>query len=511
MNIEEKVGRLMMIGIPGTTVDKETVQLVRDCYVGGVIYFQRNVESPAQVKELSERLQQVNRGSSPLLIAIDQEGGMVARIRDGVTQIPGQMAIGATGDPAAARTLAQISGKELAALGINVNFAPCADVNSNPANPVIGVRSFGSVPSTVASFVREAVAGFQESGVSATIKHFPGHGDTSVDSHLALPKLDHDLDRLKEVELAPFRAAASEADLVMSAHIKFNALDPDYPATLSKPIISRLLRDEIGFEGVAITDCMEMDAISKTYGTADAAVKAIQAGIDIVLVSHTTSLQRETHRKLVAAVKNGHLSLARVEEALGRIERLKAKHGTGKRNENRIEILVEKHRETVDGIRKRTISSLTDTWTPLSADEKVHVVFCRPHRQSYADEQTDESNLIAEQLRARGFDVSSTSVESNPSKEEVVHVLSQIDGGSTVVFCSYLPGNNENQRLLAKELSKHYSDMVGVSLRSPYDAEELPFIRRYITGFESTKGAMTALCEVLSGKEEPTGRVPITQ
>ncbi|PYZ96382.1 beta-N-acetylhexosaminidase [Alteribacter lacisalsi] len=510
MTIEEQAGQLMMIGIPGTEVDGETEQLIRDCRVGGVIYFQRNVDSPGQVKALSERLQEINGRRAPLLIAIDQEGGMVARIRDGVTQIPGQMAIGATGDPKAAGTLARISGKELAALGINVNFAPCADVNSNPANPVIGVRSFGSDASTVASFVREAVAGYQESGVSAAIKHFPGHGDTSVDSHLTLPKLDHELTRLNEVELVPFRAAAAEADLVMSAHIQFSAIDEAYPATLSEPIISRLLRDEIGFEGVAITDCMEMDAISKTFGTADAAVRAIQAGMDIVLISHTPSVQRETHRKLVAAIKDGTIPMARVDEALERINRLKAKHRARKENGEELDKLVVQHRETAARIRKRTISSLTDLWAPLAAGQKVELIFCRPYRQSYADEQTDSSNLLAEHLRKHGFDVAFTPVPSDLSEEEASRVLSQERTGA-VVFCSYLPADHPNQRMLAEELAKRYPDLIGVSLRSPYDARVLPCMKRYITGYESTAEAIKAVSRVLAGLEEPTGRLPITQ
>ncbi|MBB6024436.1 beta-N-acetylhexosaminidase [Paenibacillus sp. JGP012] len=331
MSLRDKIGQMLLCGFHGTEPEGEVEKLLRGYPIGGVVYFARNVVSPEQVERLSSGLQDIAQasGTVPLWIAIDQEGGMVARITQGIALMPGQMAIAAAGSTQDAYEAARISGMELKSMGINMNFAPVLDVNNNANNPVIGVRSFGESPEAVAEFGAATIGGFQNAGIAATAKHFPGHGDTDTDSHLDLPVITHDRARVNQVELAPFRAAIVEGvDAMMSAHIYFPALEPDrLPVTLSHSVLTGLLRKELGYEGIIVTDCMEMNAIAVHYGTVDAAVLAVEAGADMVLISHTAQLQMEAFAALENAVSSGRISERRINESVKRLLTYKAKRG----------------------------------------------------------------------------------------------------------------------------------------------------------------------------------------
>lgn len=254
---------------------------------------------------------------------------MVARITEGVTLMPGQMAIAAAGSAEEAYRAAYVSGSELRRIGINLNYAPVLDVNNNPLNPVIGVRSFGESPEAAAEFGAAAVRGYQDAGVAATAKHFPGHGDTDVDSHLDLPTVPHDRARMDRVELVPFRRAIVEGvDAVMSAHIYFPALEKEkLPVTLSPSVLTGLLREELGFEGIITTDCMEMNAIAEHYGVAEASVLAVLAGADQILVSHRSDRQGAALSALEAAVREGRIAETRIDDSVRRLLRMKWKRG----------------------------------------------------------------------------------------------------------------------------------------------------------------------------------------
>ncbi|MEC0154763.1 beta-N-acetylhexosaminidase, partial [Paenibacillus macerans] len=329
LTLEQKVGQLFICGFHGTTPDEHIRTLIRQYHIGGVVYFRRNIESAAQLAGLSRCLQAINREASqvPLFISIDQEGGMVARLdHEGMSRIPGNMALGAANDPKLAEQVAALAAREMALLGINFNFAPCVDVNNNPANPVIGVRSFGEDPQLVARHATAAIRGYRSQGVIATAKHFPGHGDTDADSHLGLAVVPHGKERLREVELVPFRRAiAAEVDAIMTAHVIFPAFEPDeIPATLSRRVLTELLREELGYRGLIVTDCLEMQAISRHFGVAEGAVRAIAAGADLILVSHTMTEQIAAIRQVCAAVRSGRLSEERIDAAAARILALKA-------------------------------------------------------------------------------------------------------------------------------------------------------------------------------------------
>ena len=328
MNLRKKIGQLFMVGFDALEINEHISKMILEQQVGGVILFRRNVDTPEQVARLCRSLQELNAtvSDTPLLIAIDQEGGMVMRLEQGVTPMPSAMAFAQGGSTESCEQLNRVLGDELRQIGINMNLAPVLDVNNNPRNPVIGVRAYGEDAATVIQYGMAAMRGQQSAGLVTTAKHFPGHGDTAADSHYALPLIPHDRARLFSVELPPFQAAiAAGVHAIMTAHVVFPAIEPvaDLPATMSKAVLTDLLRAELGFDGVIITDCLEMAAISEGMGVAQGAVATVQAGADIVLVSHLIERQLAAIGALERAVLDGVVSQSRIDQALQRIQRLK--------------------------------------------------------------------------------------------------------------------------------------------------------------------------------------------
>jgi len=326
MTLPQKIGQMLLFG---WQTDIQAAALIDDLHVGGVVLMGRNIQPPEQMKQTIAGLQSGAKanGLPPLFVAVDQEGGRVQRL--GPPHYPKRATAREIGQssPEAARTAAQEIGAELRELGFNWDFAPVLDVDSNPRNPVIGDRSFGSGPEQVAARGTAAVRGFQEdAGILACGKHFPGHGDTDTDSHFALPRISHDLAHLEAVELVPFRAAI-EAGLaaVMTSHILFPALDPILPATLSPAILTGLLREKLGFEGLIITDDLEMKGVADTWGAAEAAVLAVEAGADILLCCHEWQTQKAIQAALLAAVEAGRVTEERFDFSLARIAAAKGR------------------------------------------------------------------------------------------------------------------------------------------------------------------------------------------
>jgi beta-N-acetylhexosaminidase len=317
-SLDRDVAGLFCVGFHGTFPSPEVKELVRRG-VHGVILFSRNVESAEQVAALVRELKAL--AGRPFLVAVDQEGGRVARLRapQGFTELPPMRAVGETGDAALAREVGALLGRELRAVGIDQDYAPVIDVDTNPANPVIGDRSLSRDPATVARLGAALAEGLQSAGVAACAKHFPGHGDTSQDSHRDLPRLPHALERLREVELVPFRALArSGVAAVMTAHVVFDALDPERPATLS-PQIMRLLRDEVGFRGCAVSDDLEMKAVAEHFPLEEAAPGAVRAGVDALLVCHSAEVQHRAIDLVRSAVEDGSIAGARLAGARERV------------------------------------------------------------------------------------------------------------------------------------------------------------------------------------------------
>ena len=323
MTLDEECASLFTVGFNGTEPSREVLELV-ERGVSGVILFARNVASAEQVAALVADLKRAAR--RPLLVSIDQEGGRVARLRspEGFTELPPMRALGATGDEALAYEVGALLGRELRAVGVDQDYAPCVDVDTNPANPVIGDRSFSRDPAVVGRLGAALAAGLQSAGVAACAKHFPGHGDTSQDSHKDLPRLPHALARLREVELVPFRAlAAAGVASVMTAHVVFEALDPERPATLSRPVLD-LLRRECGYQGCAVSDDLEMGAVAAHFSLEEAVPAALAAGIDQLMVCHRADVQARAIDVARRAVEQGVVSRERLHEAVRRVRGLLA-------------------------------------------------------------------------------------------------------------------------------------------------------------------------------------------
>ena len=323
MMSRDKIGQLFMVGFDGTAVSADLAAFIKEYKPGGVILFSRNLESAEQIIELTNDLQRCSP-HSPLLISIDQEGGRVSRLPKGFTIFPPCDVLGRCNSSELAYAAAATIAKELKAVGINMNMSPVLDVNSNPANPVIGDRAFGTTPALVCELGLATVGGLQDSRVVACGKHFPGHGDTNTDSHKELPVVTAPRERLEEIEFPPFRrAAAHGVATMMTAHVLYRALDDKRPATLSPTIIGKLLREELQYNGVVLTDDLEMHAIIDHYGVEDATVQSILAGCDMPLICKDRNREVAAISDLDKAVADGTITVERLEQSLARIARLK--------------------------------------------------------------------------------------------------------------------------------------------------------------------------------------------
>jgi beta-N-acetylhexosaminidase len=310
MTLKEKIGQVIHIAIPGKSVTKEIVKEIKKIRPGGIIHFGTNLDTQKQIKELNLKLQLSQKALKgvPLYISTDQEGGKVIRVKDGVTQFPGAMAIGQTSNVTYANRVGFITSYQLNQLGINLLFAPSLDINNNPLNPVIHVRSFGSDLETVTKMGLAYEEGARFGGALPVIKHFPGHGDTNIDSHKGLPIIHKSLETLKRLELIPFeKALQNGAKAVMSAHILYPELDKEFPATLSPVILDKLLRGTLNHKGLIFTDAMEMDAISKNYSKHNVAALALKAGADILLLTSWGKNPEDYQKMLLKAYKNKEL------------------------------------------------------------------------------------------------------------------------------------------------------------------------------------------------------------
>jgi beta-N-acetylhexosaminidase len=325
------IGQLLIGSLPGPTIPQELRSLAREFRLGGVILFARNIEAPEQVAELSHDLQAL-AAEVPLWVSVDQEGGRVARLKAPFTEWPPMAALGRSGDAGLALRFASALAAELRAVGITLDYAPVLDIHTNPKNLVIGDRALGEDADTVARLGVAVIRGLQDSSVAACGKHFPGHGDTVADSHVELPLVEHPPDRIRRVECVPFRAAIEAGvAFIMTAHVLVPSLDAEKPATLSRRIVNDLLREEFGFAGVILSDDLEMQALAARYTVSEAAVEAIAAGCDGVLVcraqakdrSRDIDAQAEMLEALVHAVEDGRVSPRRLDDALTRQRRAK--------------------------------------------------------------------------------------------------------------------------------------------------------------------------------------------
>ncbi|MFF4367482.1 glycoside hydrolase family 3 protein [Streptomyces sp. NPDC001594] len=491
---------------------RTAAELVARYHLGGIVYFAwaHNTGSPHQIAALSNGLQRAAAGSGagiPLLLSVDQEHGAVARIGRPATLLPGAMALGAGGSAADARRAARLAGAELAALGVRQDYAPVADVNVNPANPVIGVRSFGSDPDAVAELAAAQVRGYQGAGVAATAKHFPGHGDTETDSHVGLPVMRHSRAQWEELDEPPFRAAVQAgADVVMTAHIVFPALDPSGdPATLSHPIVTGILRERLGFRGVVVTDALDMAGVRQKYGDDRVPVLALKAGCDQLLNAPDLGL---AYRSVLAAVESGELTRARVEESVLRILEVKARRGLFEdpyADEARVDAVVgtREHLEAADAIAAGTTTLLANPrgLLPLDAASGPRLLVTGAEPPSPTGTTGPPAQVLARELTALGC-----RAQALPADRAVAAA----PGCAAVLVCTYnVPEGESPQRTLVADLVATGVPVVLVAVRNPYDPARLPACAAEVATYTWTDVEMRAAARVLTGARRPAGRLPV--
>lgn len=510
MTVEEKVGQVMMGFFRGPTLSGEQEQRIRDLHLGGVILYgsSGNIENNSQVAALIESIQRTARaaGGVPLFVSIDQEGGLVARLTQGVTLFPGNMALGATGSETLSADSAEVTARELRALGITMNFAPVVDVNSNPANPVIGIRSFGSSPEEVARLGTAQIAPYRSSRVVCTAKHFPGHGDTSVDSHIGLPIVNHDLVRLEAVELLPFRAmVAGGIPAVMTAHVVVPALDPSgLPATLSAPILS-FLRNEIGFSGLIVTDSMGMGAIVKGWGIEEAAVLSFLAGADILLfgadTGHEPAEQDGIYQALLTAVKSGRIPMKRLDESVRRILAAKQRYGV---LDNpfpvirwQADLASPEHLAVARQVSDNGITLVRNDkgLLPLSDSAPIPVVW-----------PTEVSSYL-QPLLAELPNLVPCLVPLQPSADDIARATEAVRGAPVALAASYNLDRNTGWLTLLKSING--DNLVVIAVRSPYDLMQFPEAATYLATYSDRPVALQSLAGLLTGRILPRGHLPV--
>lgn len=507
MSLERKVGQLMSVAFHGTRITSSLEAMIRDRGVGGVILYSENFTNAASLAKLVADLDRIARDakSLPLFFEIDQEGGPVIRISKGATILPGQMALAATADPErSVRTAAAITAAELRALGVNWNFAPVADVNDEPTNPIIGNRSFSSDPARVSSLVTAAVQAYAAAGFFCCAKHFPGHGSTTTDSHTGLPKIDVDRARLDRVELPPFRAAiAAGVPAIMSAHIVVPVLDatPELPVTLSKAVMTDLVRNTLGFQGLVVTDDLEMGAL-KSVGEATAGLRAFEAGADYLLFRFDESAQLEGHRLITEAIRSGSIPSARLDQSVRRVVDAKRRFGIldGRRDQSAPDLpanartALELARGATTLLRNRSVLPLRGrilAVSPTNAD--ISVFEGQPTLGSVMTAKRADATSQSLSLRPSGSDIDRVVTMSRAADVVVV--------GTTNLFA--YPEQVELVRALARE-----KPVAVVALRGPYDIQSVPEIPAYLCAYDSREPSLTAAAEILLGERKPLGSLP---
>ncbi|MDU1053185.1 beta-N-acetylhexosaminidase [Clostridium baratii] len=340
MSLDEKIGQLVISGFYGPTLDENILKLVKEDKISGVILFNRNVKDSSQLLSLNNSLKESNKNNKlPLFISVDEEGGSVTRMPSDIKRLPTNKYIGSLNNKDLSYKVGEILGEQLSYFGFNMNFAPVLDINSNPNNPVIGNRSFGNNKDIVASLGTSTMKGIQSKNIISVVKHFPGHGDTSVDSHVNLPVVNYDINRLNSFEFVPFKTAIQNgANAVMVGHILLPKIDNKYPSSMSYEIVTNILRKDLGFDGLVVSDDMTMGAIKENYSIEEASVKSINAGVDLLLVCQKYENTENVLKALKEAVLNGTISKERLDNALYNIISTKKKYLLNKEPKNDITI-----------------------------------------------------------------------------------------------------------------------------------------------------------------------------
>lgn len=508
MDRRTALGQRFMVGFDGTEVPESLVRLVRRAKLGNVILFRRNIVSASQLCALTKQLTELIEAETglPPFIAIDEEGGSVSRLFQSAAILPSAMAVAATGKPENALAAGRITAGQLRRLGVNFDLAPVLDVNTNRNNPVIGTRSYGDDPERVARFGAAMMRGLAEGGALSAVKHFPGHGDTSVDSHIGLPLVDKPLDALLASELIPFQAAVDAgAPAVMSAHILFPQLEPHgVPATMSRRILTGLLRGQMRFSGLILTDCMMMDAIAKFFGTVNGTIEAFAAGADLAILSHDLGLAGRAAEAAEAALSGGTLSEQELMQSCERIASAKA--GLPPVSPSPDSVGSEADRAECLRILREAVTAVTDA--PFSLGERPAFLGC-PRYPTALVVNPDEAALDFAQLAAAQLNGTAVSLPRDPSDADIVRALAATAGCTSRTIGLFAARRNPGQALLVAHARVTGIPLCCVALDSPYDLIGLPENVRSLALYGYEARAVALASDALSGRLSPCGALPV--
>lgn len=511
MTLEEKVGQVIFGFFRGPILTPELEEMIRDYHLGGFILYiiSGNVENPLQVAFLTNAIQYCAEKNDqiPPLISIDQEGGLVVRLTEGVTVFPGNMALGATRNTELAQKTAEICARELRILGITLNFAPVVDVNSNPANPIIGIRSFGSNPEIVSTLGTTMIESYKKERVLCTAKHFPGHGDAGIDSHTGLPFINRSREDLKKVELVPFQQMVQKGvPAVMSAHIVVPALSEgeDFPATLSKEILS-ILRKDWGFNGLIITDSMGMGAIDQRWGMEEASILAFQAGADVLLFgadkNHEPAEQKSVHHALMEAIQTGRIHESRLNESVKRVLRAKADAAVFSNPypdfANRGELASPESVKIAREIAMQSITLIKNSEHLLPIDKQASIPIIWPKEYD-----TSLQLLLKNCSNLKPFLLS-----IEPSDEERNVLQEKIQENDMKIIACYDLHRNTKWKELVDSISNQKTILI--AMRSPYDFLEVTDYGAAIATYGDRPVSIEALGYILKGEIQPSGQLPV--
>ncbi len=489
MTLEQQIGQTLMVGFWGTTASPDVLDLIQHYHIGNIILFSRNIGDAQQVRALTDNLQKAARAAGhvlPLLIATDQENGTVQRLGDAATLFPGNMTQGAINSEEITFDIAQATGRELLALGINMNLAPVVDVNNNAQNSVIGVR--------------------------ACLKHFPGHGDTNVDSHLALPTIPYDLARLETLELIPFRAGIEAgADSVMISHIYFPALDPNttLPATLSSHVIKSLLREQLAYNGLIISDCLEMRAVSDTFGTPTGSVMALQAGNALALVSHHYDQQIASFKAIQNAVHNNTLSPQTIKQAAQRVIALKQHYLSWDTHTPLVDYQNHLRLQEKAYAQSTTLVHNEDALLPLHLHSEQKIILVSPPRNTMTivEDRFYSDGLLREIIQPYHTNTILRPIASHDDPHLLLH---ETDTNDIFIVATVSAHLDEDQANIVRFLISQQKHVINIALRNPYDLQAYPALRTYLATYEYTRPALLAAVRVLFGAQEAHGHLPVT-
>ena len=496
------------VGFTGATAQTAPLDALREFSPGALILFARNVGTPDELRELVAALREF-AAPSPL-IAVDQEGGRVERIRDGVAALPSAMAVGATGDVALAERLGTLLGRDLARLGIDVDLAPVADLSLQPRSAVVATRSFGDDPQRVADLVIAFARGLERGGVAAALKHFPGHGSTPEDSHVALPRVTAGAATLRARDLIPFARAlaARAASIVLTAHVVIEAFDAERPATISPAVLTGLLRHELGYDGIVATDCLEMDAIANGVGTVRGAVEALAAGADLLLISHHLDLAHAAAESIAAAVRAGEIPLPRLQEAYTRV------HGLRERLAQRVpladpldeDVPLEAARRAPTAVRGEPRLRAGKPVTVISFEGAVADNVALSGRKTSV-----ETASLSAALRQRGWKSEIMRAAIEPAADDVDLLLDHVAalGDREFVLVTRDAHVHAAQRDAVARILARVPDSLIVSARAPYDALLWPSAHRVLCIYGDQPISVEGCADVLAGRAEARGLLPV--